>query len=252
MTVLVPMAGPDPYRERGAAYCKALLDVGGEPLIQRVQANLACLGADRRVFVVRAEDDDRFYLGEVLRRLDPECLVLRAEAATAGAACTALLAVEHIDNEGELVIANGDQLFAYDLKLAVADFRARGLDAGTVVFDAVHPRWSYVRRDREGWVCEVAEKREISAEATVGVYNVRRGKDLLWAIDEMVARDLRVNGEFYVAPAYNLLIARGQKVAAYGVGAVGAGMYGLGVPEDLAEFERLQVSDRVFGPGLRG
>ena len=52
----------------------------------------------------------------------------------------------------------------------------------------------------------------------------------------MIAGERRVNGEFYVAPVYNELIAEGGRVVFHNVGAVGDGMYGLGTPEDLEQF----------------
>ena len=60
-------------------------------------------------------------------------------------------------------------------------------------------------------VSEVVEKQVVSNEATVGIYNFRRGKDFVRAAETMIAKSLRVNGEFYVAPAYNELIAEHAK-----------------------------------------
>ena len=49
----------------------------------------------------------------------------------------------------------------------------------------------------------------------------------------MIAADRRVNGEFYVAPVYNRLIAAGGNV----VIDVAEEVWVLGTPEDLADFE---------------
>ncbi len=61
----------------------------------------------------------------------------------------------------------------------------------------------------------------------------------------MISRNLRVNGEFYVAPAYNELLAAGLSLGYYNIGEEGRGMYGLGIPEDLAAFEALALRDRL-------
>jgi dTDP-glucose pyrophosphorylase len=232
LNLLVPMAGPDPYRERGAAYCKSLLDVGGQPLVQRVHENLASLRPDRLIFVVRKEDDDRFHLREVLRRLDPACIVLRAEATTAGAACTALLAIEHLDVDDEVVIANGDQLFGYDLRLVLGDFRGRGLDAGSVVFDSVHPRWSYVRVNEEGLVVEAAEKRPISRWATAGFYYFRRGQEFARAAMEMIRKGAHTNGGYYVCPAFNEMVLKRARIGIHPIPK--AAYTSMALPEDGA------------------
>ena len=76
----------------------------------------------------------------------------------------------------------------------------------------------------------------ISNEATVGIYNFKKGSDFVDAADRMIQRNLRVNNEFYVAPTYNQLIAEGQTIGIYNIGKEADGMYGLGIPTDLTLF----------------
>jgi len=91
--------------------------------------------------------------------------------------------------------------------------------------------------NKDGTVAEVVEKKVISNEATVGLYNFRYGKDFVSSADEMIKRNLRVNNEFYVAPAYNLLIEKGGKIVVRQTGREYAGMYGLGTPDDYEFFQ---------------
>jgi len=63
----------------------------------------------------------------------------------------------------------------------------------------------------------------------------------------MIAKNLRVNGEFYVAPAYNQLIAQGYRFGIYNIGSDGSGMYGLGTPTDLDNFLDINLSRKVTG-----
>lgn len=92
----------------------------------------------------------------------------------------------------------------------------------------------------------VREKEVISNEATVGIYNFARGNDYVRGADKMIALNLRVNNEFYVAPVYNLLIEEGLKIGFYDVGSLDAGMYGLGVPDDLNKFIANPLSRKIF------
>ena len=48
----------------------------------------------------------------------------------------------------------------------------------------------------------------------------------------MIAKDIRVNNEFYVAPVYNEFINESKKIITYDV----EQMWGLGTPEDLNIF----------------
>jgi len=117
---------------------------------------------------------------------------------------------------------------------------------------ATDPKWSFVGVAPPHWVREVAEKRVISHEATVGIYNFRRGSEFVAAAEGMIADGLRVNGEFYVAPAYNGLIASGRRITYFNVGSEGEGMYGLGIPADLKLFEANEACPRAIQAALDG
>ena len=82
----------------------------------------------------------------------------------------------------------------------------------------------------------------ISDQATVGIYNYRHGSDFVKYAKQMISKDIRVNGEFYVAPAYNEMIEAGMKIVYKGVGAK---MHGLGTPEDLEMFMGLDLAHEI-------
>ena len=78
------------------------------------------------------------------------------------------------------MIVNGDQLLRnVNLAETVSHFNKDNLDGGIVVFQDIHPRWSFVKCDKEGYVIEAAEKRPISNLATAGVYYFKRGSDFV-------------------------------------------------------------------------
>jgi hypothetical protein len=82
----------------------------------------------------------------------------------------------------------------------------------------------------------VREKEVISQEATVGIYGFSRGEDYVRSARRMIEKDLRVNGEFYVAPVYNELIQEGHRIEFQNIGSDKHQMNGLGTPEDLEIF----------------
>jgi NDP-sugar pyrophosphorylase family protein len=236
MKILIPMGGSDEaFRQHGYAYAKPLIEIAGRPLIQHVLDPLKRIEGAEVVFVIRKEDDLRFHLREVLQLLDPGAVIVRADGPTAGAACTALLAIEHIDNGEELLIANGDQVLAFDIAAILQRFRERRLDAGTVVFDSVHPRWSFVKTDAEGMVIEAAEKRPISRNATAGVYYFRQGRFFVEAAKDMIRKDASVNDGFFVCPSLNELVLAQMRV---GVERIEREQYiSLATPQAVEEYE---------------
>lgn len=215
MNILLLMAGPsDAFREAGYAYPKNLIEINGLPLMQRVTDSLAPLHrqCNQVISLVQEEEDSRYHTGEVLHLLIPSAIVLHVQAPTKGAACTALLAIEHINNKEPLLIVNGDQIVVADLVEIVNNFKQRKLDGGIVVFDAVHPRWSYVKCNDEGFVVEAAEKRPISNLATAGLYYFAQGANFVSSVMNMIKKDAQVEGNFYVCPCYNEMILQQARI----------------------------------------
>ena len=238
MNILIPIGGSDEnFRQHGHVYAKPLVEIAGRPLVQHAFAPLQRIPDAQAIFVIRKEDDLRFHLRDVLQLLDPGAVVIRADGATAGAACTALLAIEQIDTETELLIANGDQVLDFDLGAVIERFRARRLDAGTVVFDSVHPRWSFVKTDAGDMVIEAAEKRPISRNATAGVYYFREGRLFVEAAKRMIRKDASVNGGFFVCPSLNELVLAQMRV---GVERIDRARYiSLASPQAVEEYEQI-------------
>jgi dTDP-glucose pyrophosphorylase len=210
VNVLVLMSGSShSFKEAGYAYPKNLAEVAGQPMIQHVMESLQPLKGigGRFICAVQRDENRKHHTGKVLQLMDSETMVLEIAEETSGAACSALLAVDHINNDQPLIITNGDQILQ-DVELAaiVSGFLAKQWDAGVVVFEDIHPRWSFVKCGADGLLIETAEKRPISKFATAGFYFFARGADFVAAAMEMIKKDAQVNGLFYICPALNEMI----------------------------------------------
>jgi len=144
------------------------------------------------------------------------------------------------------MLANSDQWVDIDINNYLNEIDKQNADGLIMTMWADHPKWSYVGFDNKGFVNNVVEKQVISNEATVGIYNFKRGLDFVKAADQMIAKDLRVNNEFYVAPAYNEMIVKGAKNVIFNVGKEYNGMYGMGIPSDLDKFVQNPISQKIL------
>jgi NDP-sugar pyrophosphorylase family protein len=241
MNIVIPMAGPDKlFQDAGYPFTKFVTEIDGRPLIEHSFDCLRAIGDARFIFVIRKEHDLRFHIRDMLSLLDPDAAVVSADGDTAGAACSVMLAVEYIDSDEELIIANGDQILEFDVAGAIESFRRDGLDAGTVVFDSVHPRWSFVKTDGDGRIVEAAEKRPISRNATAGFYYFRRGHDFIVAAQEMIRKGASVGGGYFVCPSFNELILRQKKL---GVVRIERDQYvSLATPQAVEEYEQVLLA----------
>ena len=233
MNVLIPMAGAGKrFFDAGYVFPKPLIEVDNKPMIQWVIESLN-LNANY-IFIIQKEHQEKFNIKSVLKILQPNCKIIELDHLTEGAACTTLLAKDFINNSDPLIIANSDQYIHWNSSKALYDFNSKNLDGAILTFEAIHPKWSYAKCDEEGFVSEVAEKKVISKNATVGVYYWKHGSDYIKSAEEMIKKNIRVNNEFYVCPVYNEFLLKNKKVKIHNVDK----MFGLGTPEDLNNFIR--------------
>lgn len=240
LNVLIPMAGAGSrFQQAGYTFPKPLIDVNGKPMIQVVVENL---GLDANyIFVVQKEHREKFHLENMLPLIAPdgrECKIVEVDEITQGAACTALLAKEYIDNDSPLFFANSDQWVDWNPVQFMYDMQETDADGGIVIFKATHPKWSYAAVDmKTGLVSEVAEKNPISDCATVGYYYWKHGSDFVKYAEQMIEKDIRVNNEFYVCPVFNEAIADGKEIRT----SIAKEMWGLGTPEDLEYYLKEKI-----------
>ncbi len=231
MNIVIPMAGAGrQFKERGYTFPKPLIDIHGKPMIQLVVENLNTEG--NFIFIVQREQYEKYQLSYLLNLIAPGCQIILTDGVTAGAACTVLLASEHINNDAPLVIVNSDQYLRWNSNEFFYAMAHEECDGGVVTFSSTHPRWSFVKKGENGFVSEVAEKRPISDLATAGIYYYRRGADFVRGARQMITKNVHVNNEFYVCPVYNEIIGEGKKVRAFPI----EKMWSLGTPEDLELF----------------
>ncbi len=233
MKVLIPMAGAGSrFAKEGYTFPKPLIDVNGKPMIQTVVENLDfdC----EYIFLVRKSHlEDYTGLVDTLDRItNGKFNYIEVDGLTEGAACTALLAERLIDSDEDLLIANSDQVVEYQPQNFLMLKNQTDCDAMVYTFNAVHPKWSFVKTNSRGFVTEVAEKRPISNIATCGIYWYRRGSDFVRYAHQMIEKNIRVNNEFYIAPIYNELIEDRKTLIPFYVDK----MWGIGTPEDLRHF----------------
>jgi NDP-sugar pyrophosphorylase family protein len=217
MNVLILAAGQSESNSEDGNYPLCLAEIRGVPLVERLVHACMSLATVHLIVAFRRSDIEEFHLDNILEILAPNSKIVSASKETRGAACTALLATGDIDNAEELLIISGNEFIDIDYATIVDDFRRRGLDAGTVTFPSIHPRYSYVRLSDSGSVIEAAERRPISRHATAGFYWFARGSDFVRAAQAMISKDAAVNGNFYVCPVLNELVLEQARIGQFAI-----------------------------------
>ena len=243
-TVLMPMAGAGQrFRDAGYETPKPLLHVSGAPMA--VQAMRDLPSASNRRFVLRR---DLPGLTEIAAMLDAsfdgaDHFVL--DGLTDGQARTCLMALDGIDEQQPLTIGACDNGLIYD----AGAFEALVESGADVVVWGVrgHPpatrrptSYGWIDADADGHIRRIAVKQPLSDPArdpvVTGAFLFRRAGDFRAAVERLIGRDARTNGEFYVDECVNDAIALGLDCRILEV----SSYLGWGTPDELKTFEYWQ------------
>ena len=210
MNILIPAAGKG-SRFTNSKYKdhKPSIKVDDNFMLVQAAKTLGFLG--RFIFILR-ENEYRNSLVNSLQKEFSNCKIAVIDFDTDGAAETALIAKDLINNDDELVIANCDQIM--DLNYWNHDVvlkQLRKFDAGVVVIESNDIKHSYASIDNN-IVTEIQEKNVIGQYALTGIHYWKRGKDFITSTEQMIKKGITTNNEYYIGPTYNELISSGLKV----------------------------------------
>ena len=215
MNIIILMAGAaTDFAEKGYSYPKYLIEVQNKPIIQRTIESLSTVG-DNITCIIRKEDQEKYFFGDTLKILCPGCKIIEISGNTKGAVCTALFAIDSINNDEELLILNGDQLIKTDIAPAIENFRNRKLDGGIVTISAVHPKYSSVLLDNNNLVIQTSEKRPISNIASTGCCYFKKGSDFVNSAFAVIEKDVNTQGMYYISSTYNEMILNQRKIGVF-------------------------------------
>lgn len=226
MILVIPMAGEGSrFMKDGYNTVKPLIEFQGKTMVEHVIEPFKKYGKITKIVaIIRKDHIENYDLANRLKAIDSTIETVTIAELTEGAACSILLAKEHINNDQELAICNCDNI----IETQTLDIPKDG-KIYTFEVDDASTKWSYAKLDENGYVLEVAEKQPISTHATAGLYMWKRGSDFVRAAESMIAQNIRYNNEFYLAPVYNQNIKAGQKIEIEEVVDVNI----VGTPEDL-------------------
>lgn len=232
MNILIPAAGRGTRFKGHYDQPKNLIDVKGEPMLVAAARSLGLDHPDNKFIFLLPEDmmnDTHKELGTRLVDEFPGCTVLIVVGHTEGAAQTAIQAVQYIENDEELLIANCDQIMNWKPKLRDEVFeKLREHDAGIITIESDDPKHSYL-----DLISGTIFEKEVQPGnmALTGLHYFKRGRDFLIATRLMMQSGIKSQGEYYIGPVYNWF--QGD-----------AGFYQImpddisfiGTPKDLAEY----------------
>lgn len=243
MNIVIPMAGlgsrfpkdiykvPKPFIKMGNT---------GKTMIQCAIESLNLRGRYKFIISKQMVDECDFDIHDLLYSfMKDEFSLMTLSDLTEGSADTCLRAIK--DNEywryHKLLITNCDQIMEWnseDFTRVLNSTRTTGVDGVVVTYPANTIKNSYVSIDDVGIATEFAEKKIISEHSLNGIHYWSRGANFITSAKAMMAKNIRVNNEFYIAPTYNEMILENKKIVIYPIKS--EEHWAVGTPEDLKKY----------------
>ncbi len=250
-SLVIPMAGlGQRFVDEGYNMTKPLILVSGKPMV--AQATYDLPAASQQAFVLRKDMQGVEDISAELKRIYPAAVIETIPVVTKGQACTALIGLEAL--ERAIVNVPGPVTFGACDNGAMYDNEAfqqlvDNPDVDIIVWgvrghaNAVrHPKmYGWIDANNEsGLISHISVKTPLDSPVTdpivLGTFTFQRAEDFHKVVNHLIARDGRVNGEFYLDSCINDAIELGLHCYLFEVDSY----LSWGTPNDLRTFEYWQ------------
>lgn len=243
MQIIIPMSGfGERFRKAGYAVPKPLIEIDGKPIIGHVIDMFP--GETDFIFICNEDHlaEPSYRMREILQHYCPSGKIVAIPAHKLGPVHAVTLAKEWVKLDSPVVINYCDFTCYWDWTHFKQWVQKLGCAGAVPAYRGFHPHtlgttnYAYMR-ETDGWMLDIQEKQpytdnRMQEYASSGTYYFSSGQLMLEAFEETVARDLSVNGEYYVSLAYKPLLARKLPVGVYEL----QHFMQWGTPADVSEY----------------
>jgi NDP-sugar pyrophosphorylase family protein len=217
---LIPMAGAGQrFLDAGYTIPKPLIEVDGTPMA--VLAAKSLPKADHWIFICRYEHILEYGIDKILRHHFPCSEIISVDNLTGGQASTCLLAKDLLRPDDILTIGACDNSMKYDqalfeLQISKADALIWTFKNNKAVLDNPSA-YGWVEVDSNGKAIRISCKKPISDyplndHAVIGSFSFLRAELFALCVENMIAKNRKINNEFYMDIAMDELIKGGFDV----------------------------------------
>jgi len=224
---LIPLAGRGSrFAKMGYKDPKPLIEVSVKPMI--IQAANSLPNSQNYIFVTLQEHLKNYPLEETLKVEYPDAKIVAIDEVTDGQAITCSLGLKEVDKNASLLVAATDNGMIYNHEKYQELIEDKSVDA--VIFTFRHhvssknspQMYGWVKTDDNDNVSGVSVKVPISDNpyndhAIVGTFWFKKVEYFNKALENLLTKDIRVNGEYYVDSLMGELIELGLNVKVFEV-----------------------------------
>lgn len=238
--IVIPMSGIGRrFIEAGYDTPKPLIVVDGKPIIEHV---VELFGKpDDVIFICNEKHIKDTNMVEMLKRISPNCKIYEVPNENRKGPVDAVLQIsEHIDNDKEIIVSYCDYGTVWDYEGFLEYVRSHDLDGSIPSYVGFHPHmlgsdnYAFCKLDGDGYLEKIKEKEpftdnKMDEYASNGTYYYKSGCIMKKYFQDLVDRNVSLNGEYYCSLTYNQMVSDGLKIRVFEI----EKMLQWGTPYDL-------------------
>ncbi len=215
MQIVIPMAGTGKrFVDAGYKDIKPLIKVDGKPIIEYV-VNLFP-GENDFVFICNKEHLSTTPLRRVLKKLQPNAVIVPIDGHKLGPIETVLRGKEYIKDNEPIIINHCDFFQLWDYRKFKKKVTKEKVDGAIICYKGFHPHllgpdfYAGVKTDKDNVFIETKEKfsytpNKMDTWQSSGMYYFRNGALAKKYLQMAKDKKLLTNGEYFIPWAYNLM-----------------------------------------------
>lgn len=208
--LVIPMAGKGSrFTEGGFEIPKPLIEIYGKPMFYwAIQSILKFVDLASLRIVVLEEHIINFKINKIILEFYPKALIIALKEVTEGAVMTCLEGIKDINDHNPIVFNDCDHYFSsmefYRFCKLTKDDDPDGI---LLTFKSNSPNYSYIKRDNQGEIIGVVEKKVVSDDAICGCYYFSSKDTFCLAAKTYIS--ICSDNEYFMSGVYASLINTG-------------------------------------------
>ena len=242
MHIIIPMSGIGKrFVEAGYRIPKPLIAVDEKPIIEHI-CNLFP-DESKFTFICNSKHLAETNMRQVLQNIKSQSNIVEIQNHKKGPVYAVSLVKDLIEDDEEVIVNYCDFGTYWNYQDFLNHTRNRNADAAIPAYKGFHPHmlgntnYAFIREKKQ-WMLEIKEKEPFTNNrmdeyASNGTYYFKKGAYVKKYFQELIDKNINLEGEYYVSLIYNLLVEDGLKVSIYNI----QHMLQWGAPQDLEEYK---------------
>jgi NDP-sugar pyrophosphorylase family protein len=228
------------FVEAGYRIPKPLIVVDEKPIIEHI-CNLFP-DESKFTFICNSKHLAETNMRQVLQNIKSQSNIVEIQNHKKGPVYAVSLVKDLIEDDEEVIVNYCDFGTYWNYQDFLNHTRNRNADAAIPAYKGFHPHmlgntnYAFIREKKQ-WMLEIKEKEPFTNNrmdeyASNGTYYFKKGAYVKKYFQELIDKNINLEGEYYVSLIYNLLVEDGLKVSIYNI----QHMLQWGAPQDLEEY----------------